>query len=464
MTVSASTRKAGPFTGNGVQTTFPFTFKVFTSADISVLTAVTATTVETALVLDSDYSVALNADQDASPGGTITYPISGTALPASKTLTAIGALVYKQATDVPSGGDFNADSIENALDYQNILIQQLLESDSRSVKVTANSTTDPDDLVADLFAAELAAVAAAAAAAASAATTAGLLDTFDDIFLGAKAANPTLDNDGNALQTGALYFNTAIFEMRVYNGTTWQAAGTTVNGTSKRQSFTATAGQTVFSVAGGYDAGFADVYLNGAKLVNGTDVVVTSGTDVVLASGATVGDSVDVVAFGTFLVANSVAKNGDTMTGALILSANATAALGAVTKQQYETAASLTASGIVELATTAEAQTGTDAMRAVTPAGLGAVALGVGQLWQDVKASRALSTVYTNSTGRAIMISVAAFPAGSALLQFTINGVVACTTQAAAGLDAGLTAVVPPGASYSVTMTGGTLDYWAELR
>ena len=34
------------------------------------------------------------------------------------------------------------------------------------------------------------------------------LDTFDDDFLGAKSSDPTLDNDGNALTDGALYYNT----------------------------------------------------------------------------------------------------------------------------------------------------------------------------------------------------------------------------------------------------------------
>jgi phage-related tail fiber protein len=85
----------------------------------------------------------------------------------------------------------------------------------------------------------------------------------------------------------------------------WKAAGSTVNGTTKRQTFTATSGQTTFSVTGGYDPGFVDVYLNGVKLVNGTGVNVSSGTNVVLSSGATAGQTVDVVAYGTFLVANT---------------------------------------------------------------------------------------------------------------------------------------------------------------
>ena len=51
------------------------------------------------------------------------------------------------------------------------------------------------------------------------------------------------------------------------------------------------------------DGNYVDVYLNGVKLVNGTDVTITSGTSVVLASGATAGDIVDIVGFGTFNVA-----------------------------------------------------------------------------------------------------------------------------------------------------------------
>jgi hypothetical protein len=162
----------------------------------------------------------------------------------------------------------------------------------------------------------------AISASSSAASAATSLDQFEDQYLGAKASNPTVDNDGNPLITGALYFNTTANEMRVYTGSSWIATGSAVNGTSKRQTFTATASQTTFTITGGYDAGYADVYLNGSKLVNGTDVNVTSGTSVVLATGAAAGDIVDVVAYGAFSLANMVAKTGDTMTGALNLPSN----------------------------------------------------------------------------------------------------------------------------------------------
>jgi len=49
-------------------------------------------------------------------------------------------------------------------------------------------------------------------------------DEFDDRYLGAKASAPTLDNDGNALLTGALYWNTSVNEMRVYDGAAWAAS------------------------------------------------------------------------------------------------------------------------------------------------------------------------------------------------------------------------------------------------
>ena len=71
-----------------------------------------------------------------------------------------------------------------------------------------------------------------------------------------------------------------------------------------RTNFTATASQTTFTVS--YTVGYVDVYLNGVKLIVGTDVTATNGTSIVLATGATAGDLVEVVAFETFEVANAL--------------------------------------------------------------------------------------------------------------------------------------------------------------
>ena len=61
----------------------------------------------------------------------------------------------------------------------------------------------------------------ATAAATSAAEAAASADAFDDTYLGAKASDPSVDNDGDALTTGDLYFNTTTDRLRVYNGSAW---------------------------------------------------------------------------------------------------------------------------------------------------------------------------------------------------------------------------------------------------
>ena len=119
----------------------------------------------------------------------------------------------------------------------------------------------------------------------------------------------------SSLNVGDLYFDTTANELKVYKSSGWAAAGSTVNGTAARFKYTASANQTTFTGADdsgntlAYDAGFIDVYLNGAKLVNGTDVTVTSGSSIVLASGATLNDIISIVAYGTFNVASINASN-----------------------------------------------------------------------------------------------------------------------------------------------------------
>jgi predicted RecA/RadA family phage recombinase len=123
-----------------------------------------------------------------------------------------------------------------------------------------------------------------------------------------------------SLDSGDLYFDTSTNILNVYGASGWQNAGSSVNGTSQRYNYTATSGQTTFTGSDNngntlaYDAGYIDVYLNGVKLLNGTDVTVTSGSSVVLASGATTGDVVDIVAYGTFSVASLNADNLDSGT------------------------------------------------------------------------------------------------------------------------------------------------------
>lgn len=138
MTTPSTERKAGPLLGTGAQTTWPFTFKVFAATDIAV-TIANSLGLETALTYGVDYSVSLNANQDTSPGGTVTYPISGSALPVGSTLTIIGNLPYDQPLDLPAGGNFSPLAIENELDRLTMQVQQLRENLARALQVRVTS-------------------------------------------------------------------------------------------------------------------------------------------------------------------------------------------------------------------------------------------------------------------------------------------------------------------------------------
>ena len=139
MTVPSTARRAGPFLGNGSTTTFSFSFKTFAAGDLQVVKTSTIG-VESVLVLASDYTVSLNPDQDASPGGTITYPISGVALATGEKLTVLSQLAYEQTTDLLGGGAFNARVIEDTFDRTVIQIQQLEERLDRCVVIPASAS------------------------------------------------------------------------------------------------------------------------------------------------------------------------------------------------------------------------------------------------------------------------------------------------------------------------------------
>jgi hypothetical protein len=167
-----------------------------------------------------------------------------------------------------------------------------------------------------------AAAGSASAAATSAANAAASYDLFDDRFLGAKSSNPTVDNDGNPLVTGALYFNTVANEMRVYNGSAWQAVASMPD-TVVNSDFTATAGQTTATFTAGYRVGFLYVFVNGVLLAD-ADFTATNGTTVTFASALNAGDEVQMVTFkaaGSLTAADvgALAITGGTLTGNLII-------------------------------------------------------------------------------------------------------------------------------------------------
>ena len=99
---------------------------------------------------------------------------------------------------------------------------------SAAAAATSASNASTSATNASTYAGNASSSATAAAASATAAATS--YDDFDDRYLGSKSTAPSVDNDGNALLTGALYWNTAVSTLYLWTGSTWTQAAFTSSG------------------------------------------------------------------------------------------------------------------------------------------------------------------------------------------------------------------------------------------
>lgn len=146
MTISSEVRKAGPFDGNDVADTFPFSFKVFTVADLMVVRA-DSLGVETVLTLGTDYTVSLNPNQNESPGGSV---VTTSPLAAGFKLVLTSKVGNLQPVDLTNQGGFYPSVINGALDRLTIMAQQLRVDVDRSAKLPITREEDADELLADI--------------------------------------------------------------------------------------------------------------------------------------------------------------------------------------------------------------------------------------------------------------------------------------------------------------------------
>lgn len=138
MTISSTSRVAGPFNGTGSASNFPIMFAVFAATDVYVTTLNVATGATAVLALTTDYTVALNADQNGNPGGSITLTSGGQTggvLAAGYRLAITTEMPAVQGLDLTNGGAFYPDVINAALDTLTILVQQLGVLAARSLQV-----------------------------------------------------------------------------------------------------------------------------------------------------------------------------------------------------------------------------------------------------------------------------------------------------------------------------------------
>lgn len=198
------------------------------------------------------------------------------------------------------GGDATTDSEIN-------FITSLTNS---IVADTALTTANAAASAASALAAATSASAASASAIsadASANSAANSYDSFDDRYLGSKTVAPTLDNDGNALLVGALYWNSVTTKLFVWSGTIWRDGF--FSGLSSSL-VTATDGQTVVTTPSyTQNTNTIQVYVNGLKVISGTDFIETSSTSITFSSGLTLGDEVEIVIVQSVSIGTTVASN-----------------------------------------------------------------------------------------------------------------------------------------------------------
>ena len=121
------------------------------------------------------------------------------------------------------------------------------------------------------------AATSASSAATSASDAATTYDNFDDRYLGAKASPPTLDNDGNALLTGAIYWNSTLNNMYVWSGSAWvQIATTSIYSAPTLGSTTIASGTTYTNVTG--------LTINSTTIPTSKTLVATDSTTYVVPS------------------------------------------------------------------------------------------------------------------------------------------------------------------------------------
>jgi hypothetical protein len=296
--------------------------------------------------------------------------------------------------------------------------------DRIELRITAAGLTDVVD---QAETAQTAAEAAQTAAEAAQTATETAYDNFDDRYLGAKASAPSVDNDGDPLVDGALYFDTTANDMYVYDlgNTTWvtvsnsaasAAAAASEAAAAASEAAAAISAATASAAASGIFwkapvvvASTANLTLSGEQTIDG---VLTSASRVLVKNQtAPAENGVYVTAAGAWARSTPLDTWDEHVGAAVIISQGSTQAdtaylctvdaggtLGttdvtwtlfgsggltagnnlsdvssaATSFSNIKQAASETATGVVELATAAEVATGSDTARAVTPAGAAA--------------------------------------------------------------------------------------------
>jgi hypothetical protein len=216
-------------------------------------------------------------------------------------------------TDAVLSVDGSTGAIDLSGTYLNKTTGRLFGNlDADGFKITDLGTpTSSTDAATKAYVDTVAGSADAAAASASAAAT--TYDNFDDRYLGSKSTAPSVDNDGNALITGALYWNSTSNTMFAWSGSAWGSISSTAE--IYRYRYTAAGGETTESglddngLTLSYIPGKEQVYLNGVLLVRTTDYTASNGTSITSLAALTAGDILEIITFTAFDLATAISNS-----------------------------------------------------------------------------------------------------------------------------------------------------------
>jgi len=225
----------------------------------------TATYAINANVVGTDgilYTSLQNANTNHTPASSPSWWV-GTSAAAASSASAAASSASAAATSASNAAtsESNAAASASTASTQATNASNYASAASTSATNAANSAS--------------AASTSAGNAATSASNAAASYDLFDDRYLGAKASDPSVDNDGNPLVTGAMYFNTTTNSTRIYNGSGWQDSAAIATSINLATQVTGT-----LAIANG---GTGATTLTGLVKGNGTSALTaaTAGTDFV---------------------------------------------------------------------------------------------------------------------------------------------------------------------------------------
>ncbi len=311
-------------------------------------------------------SALTSANSAATSASTMSASVTAAATSAASAATSATAAATSATSAAASATAANTSAI-NAAASESVVVASAsaaatsATSASASATAAATSASSASTSASSALTSQSAAATSAASASTSAssaltsATSAATsYDEFDDRYLGAKSSPPTLDNDGNALITGALYWNTVTNEMFVWSGSAWGGISSTA--AIFRFRFTAAGGETSESGVDdngntlSYLTGKEQVYLNGVLLVRAQDYTATNGTSIdSLSPALAASDVLEIITFTAFDIATAIPNSLFDAKGDILVatSADTPGKLTLGTNGYFLKADSSTATGLV---------------------------------------------------------------------------------------------------------------------